>query len=93
MPWGSMLVEPVDSPDGIARVNVIRVCPLCDQPSHVEGVLAEGFMEWQAGRHVQSALPDLSPAEAEILTSGSHDACFNRAFPPDADPFDGMFPE
>lgn len=86
-----MTVEPVDSADGILRVNVTRTCPLCDKASRVDNVPAEGFRDWQDRRQIQLALPELTPGQRKTLMSGCHEKCFDRAFPA-VDPEDAQWP-
>lgn len=72
----------------MSLITVRRTCPLCDKPSSVT-VDEDRYERWLEGRRsrepvgvsgVQVLFPDLSPADREILISGSHDECFNRAF-------------
>lgn len=77
--FGTMNVETVHDSD-IPRVNVTQVCSFCEQPSHVNGVRAEGFAAWQYGTKIQHALPELSDGDRETLVSGCHESCFDEAF-------------
>lgn len=75
-----------ETTDGLPLVEVTMQCPYCGQPAMVSAP-AEGFAEWQAGRSIQSALPELTAGQREILLSGSHEACFDKMFPDAGDPF------
>jgi hypothetical protein len=57
-------------------------CQLCGKPAIVT-VPAERFDDWYgntAAPMVQNQFPDLTAADREILLSGTHDECFNKAF-------------
>lgn len=58
---------------------ISRECMLCGKPSSVE-VSDEGYQKYRGGYFVQDAFPELTPAEREIIISGSHEACFDAAF-------------
>lgn len=69
---------------GTVNVSVRGGCLLCEQPSGVKGVPVNGFIDWYTGRkQIQDALPEMSVGDREVLVSGTHDACFNEAFPPE----------
>ena len=34
---------------------------------------------------IQNALPELTPGQREQLMNGTHEACFDKAFPPEDD--------
>jgi len=36
---------------------------------------------WQAGENIQSAFPDMSVNDREILITGTHPACWDKLFP------------
>lgn len=74
----------------LSTITVEKVCPVCDQPSKVEGIPASNFQTWKNGGYIQEELYMLSLADREILLSGTHDECFNRIFPPDEDEFDDI---
>lgn len=68
-------------------------CMLCGQPGQFEvddPDLAEAIKDWTrlpAMRRplIQRALPELSPGQREQLMNGTHEACFDKAFPPEED--------
>lgn len=68
-------------------------CMLCGKPGQIEiedEALAKRVIAWTrlpAMRRpfVQRALPELSPGQREQLMNGSHEACFDKAFPPEED--------
>lgn len=57
-------------------ITLENTCPFCAQSSWVT-VPVEGFIRWQAGAYVQTAFPDLSPDQREILISGAHPDCWD----------------
>lgn len=70
------------------RVRVTGTCLLCGKPSAVV-VDADRWAEYERGLRerlpaathgIQVLFPDLTPGERETLISGSHEACFDRAF-------------
>jgi len=52
-------------------------CILCGKTSLVQVPLA-GYQLWQQGAFIQTALPELTAAERELLKTGIHDECFNK---------------
>lgn len=60
-------------------------CPLCGKVAYV--VLTPDqhtrWWEWSKGGapFLQEVLPELSAGNRETLLSGTHDACFDKAFP------------
>lgn len=65
-------------------IVITRRCPFCQQDHTVE-VDPHGYALWKRGAFIQNALPELTPAQREILISGVDDACWQRAFPPEED--------
>jgi len=61
------------------RYKILRTCRLCGKPSSVE-VPAQGLWDWEHGAFIQKAFPELSAGEREQVTTGTHEACFDRAF-------------
>ena len=65
------------------------ICMLCGQPGQLEisdPDLAHAAIRWSrlpAMRRlpIQRALPELTPGQREQLLSGSHEECYDRAFP------------
>lgn len=72
-------------------MTVIRTgaCMLCGQPGQFEvddPELAKAVLDWTrlpAMRRppIQRALPELTPGQREQLLSGSHEDCYDKAFP------------
>lgn len=50
-------------------------CCVCGRSSVAE-VKVDALRAWQAGALVQQAFPDMSPAEREVLVSGTHPDCW-----------------
>jgi hypothetical protein len=80
MPAGAIQsVKPII--DGLVEVTTN---PCCVCGSTHEFVLDEiKFNNWQEGVYIQNAFPDLTPADREILISGTCDECFHELFPPE----------
>lgn len=56
-------------------------CRLCGQPSFLNGIDPERYALYVSGAYAQDAFPSLTPGQRETLISGSHEACFDEAFP------------
>lgn len=75
----------------MTTVVIEKTCLLCGKPSSVEvneARWAEYIYGLNAGlsavtHGVHVLFPELTPAEREIIISGTHDACFNAAFAED----------
>lgn len=67
--------------DGDGTIRIDALCPWCSGTATVTGIPAEGFQQWQAGEFIQHALPGLTAGQRETLISGSHESCFDEAFP------------
>jgi hypothetical protein len=80
----------VSEPDANGNVRVDRNCTLCTKDSFVENVPAKRLELWQAGEYPQRAFPNMSAADREILLSGTHDECWQKAFPPDDEGDEGV---
>jgi hypothetical protein len=52
-------------------------CGMCGKQGVVE-VPAVGFLEWNLGKHVQDAFPDLDIAIREQIISGTHPKCWDE---------------
>lgn len=73
------------------NVRVIQTCPLCLKESSivVDEERYERFIEGQRMREpvavsgVQVLFPELTAGEREMLISGSHEECFDKAFAPE----------
>jgi len=68
-------------------------CILCGKPGQLDIAdeeLAKRALAWlrlPAARRpfIQNALPELPAGAREQMMNGSHEACFDKAFPPDED--------
>lgn len=77
----------------MAVVEAETDCIWCGKRAllEVSTELGERIKAWQKGRKenpsrtpfIQDALPELSPAQREVLISGTHDECFDKMFPPE----------
>lgn len=70
-----------------------RPCVFCAEVSIVE-VTPDRYRRWQSGEPIQTVWPEWTPAQRELLITGTHPVCWNSAFPPD-DAFindDGVVP-
>lgn len=65
-------------------VTVTGRCFFCGEQSSVE-MPYQAWMLYQSGMFIQEAWPEATPAEREILISGSHEKCFDDAFKEDED--------
>lgn len=61
-----------------------KPCMVCGRVSTLQ-VPAEGFIRWQNGDYIQTALPDLTVEEREMLMTGTHPDCWDTAFPDEED--------
>jgi hypothetical protein len=52
-------------------------CGMCGKQGVVE-VPAVGFLEWNFGKHIQDAFPDLDIAIREQMISGTHPKCWDE---------------
>lgn len=58
-------------------------CNVCYELKTVT-VTAEGWRAWRReGKFIQDAMPELTPAERELLLSGTCGDCFDAMFPVD----------
>ncbi len=55
---------------------LVRKCPICRLDARAV-VPAQGLWDWEHGRLVQTAMPDLSAEDRETVTSGIHPACWD----------------
>ena len=58
-------------------VTVSTVCPYCGQEHNIK-CNVRGLIKWRMGDYIQNALPDLTPAEREMLMTGICDECWNK---------------
>ena len=64
---------------------------LCGKPGEInikDEALAKAMIAWlrmppMRRPYVQREFPELSPGLREQMLSGSHEACFDKAFPPE----------
>lgn len=56
-------------------IKLHRNCMLCMKPSSVD-VPRSVLVKMSSGQDIQSAWPDSTPAQREIVITGTHDACF-----------------
>jgi len=61
---------------------VAAPCRLCHETTDLE-VNFQGFVEWQAGKYIQDALPELDADMRELLISGTCPTCWDKMFPSD----------
>ena len=61
------------------RFDVDLTCPFCSKDHAVEVSLA-GYIEWERGKLIQNAMPDLTPTEREQLISGLCPKCQAEMF-------------
>src|SRR3954447_648586 len=96
-PWLSLTPDQVSAivvDIVIRRVveHTVRVdtgtCHLCGRSGYLEldEVLAARAIQWrrlpaQRRPFIQNSLPELTPGQREQLLNGSHEACFDAAFP------------
>jgi len=67
----------------LAMTAVVAVpCRLCQEVTDLT-VNVEGFVNWQAGEHIQEALPELDADMRELLISGTCPTCWEKMFPSD----------
>lgn len=75
---------------------LVGICPFCTMPNMVR-MTPEQLERWQEWNKlpfrdrplIQSAFSDLTPGEREGLMNGSHEWCFDEAFPEEEDDDEG----
>lgn len=74
-------VEDIAPDSAGPRLRLTYTCMFCEVPVQVD-VPKQAYEIWAtgAGPLVQDAFPTLSPAEREVLLSGTHGKCFTEAF-------------
>ena len=60
-------------------VHVKKSCPLCQIQQSVF-VKAEQIEKWENGMHIQTAFPELTPSQREVLQTGTCDTCWDNMF-------------
>ena len=61
-----------------------QVCPICKKISSVKIKDWDAYLRWKAGGFIQDVFPDMTAGQRETLMSGSHEECFDKAFPEEA---------
>jgi hypothetical protein len=56
---------------------IVRDCMFCGQESRVK-VPAQGLWDWEHGKFIQTAMPNLSADEREQVITGTHPACWDE---------------
>ena len=59
---------------------VLAPCRLCPEVKQIT-VPVVGFLNWQAGKLIQDALPELDADERELLISGTCHECWTQLYP------------
>ncbi len=57
--------------------NFVAKCPFCGKINNVE-VPEKGYTDWQDGKMIQYALPNLTADERELLMTGICSDCFPK---------------
>ena len=57
-----------------------RPCTVCNQ-YEVWSLDCEAVTRWQEGENIQSAFPDMSAEDREVLISGTHPVCWDKLCP------------
>lgn len=61
-----------------------RTCRQCGEEKQIE-VDAAAVARWQAGQHIQVAMPEVSADDRELLISSFCGKCFDELFAEDED--------
>jgi hypothetical protein len=61
-----------------------KPCTVCNQ-YEVWSLNQDAVTRWQAGESIQTAFPDMSVGDREVLISGTHTACWDKLFPKEED--------
>lgn len=61
------------------RVFQTPACPHCHKTSEV-GLDFKDVERWQGGELIQRVWPEMTPAERELLMTGTHPDCWNEMF-------------
>ena len=54
-----------------------KVCPFCGESTRLL-VPKRGYEQWLRGKHIQQAMPEVSPGDRERLISGTCSPCWDR---------------
>ena len=60
----------------MSRLVLTPACGICGEASAVE-VDEAALARREAGAKIQDAFPDMTPAEREVLVTGTHPACYD----------------
>jgi hypothetical protein len=63
-------------------VTITKTCRECGIEKYIECDPA-AVMSWQAGVHIQDAMPEVSADDRELLISGICGQCFDKLFEED----------
>ncbi len=58
---------------------ILRKCPLCQKTARAI-VPAQGVWDWEHGKHIQDAFPNLDADQRELVLTGTHSECWNSLF-------------
>ncbi len=94
--WAEMMVDAqARAGEALDALRTVKtgICMLCGKPGHLvidDTAIAKRAKAWQRLPFnlrplIQSYLPELTPGQREQLMSGSHEACFDKAFPDEDD--------
>lgn len=56
-----------------------KPCLVCDK-YEVWSLDRQAVTRWREGENIQSAFPDMSAGEREVLITGTHPACWDKLF-------------
>lgn len=59
-----------------------KACMVCQKSSLLQ-LDYDAVQKFEAGAFVQDAFPDMSPADREMLITGTHPDCWDKIFPED----------
>lgn len=65
------------NPPGPKSLSVPIECKMCNK-THTIKAPEEGYKKWKGGMLIQIAMPQMSPADRELLISGTCDPCFRK---------------
>ena len=63
-------------------MEVMATCRFCGT-THTLTVDINDYFDWQNGKHIQDAMPYLTPAERELLISQTCQTCWDKMFADD----------
>ena len=61
----------------VKKLDIAVLCHMCESIHEFE-VDSLGYLKYMTGELVQNALPELSPAERELLISSTCEKCFDE---------------